>query len=562
MKRETFCHVQFKRMLLSAILLMLVMSLMDTTDTILAGRLLGDNAMAGVNLVMPIMFIAAFSSLMISTGTSYLYSFEIGAFRQETANKLVGQGAILTIILAVVLGIIAFFGEDAFFAFFSNLGATEAFAREYYSIFFLTVAVNPLYVLMQMMVYADGGGKNCVIAIILQLAVNVFASILLGLKFGMTGIAFGSLLGFVAAMAVFAKWIFIDSQTLKPILYFSAADTIKVLKISYVHASIYLHTGLGNMILNAFFLHTFGEKYFPVLSVVVSVLSLALFLDGIGQAAEPLINIYLGEKNFDGIAKVMDIAIRTALIFGAAVVPIIFLFAANIAGLFGIKDALLAESVLALRTIAFAMPFIALLYLFATYYQICGHGRIALAVSFCKDLILYVGLPIIFSVSFGIQGFWAGMAAVSIVSCLLFGLFLRSRYPKSFPLLLPSSDVVSRDAILTLETVMELRDWGEQEFIKRGFDSKIVMKAALLIEEIGMSIVENNPTAQPLAELTLFFDGQPKIIIRDNGTHFDLTDEAVNSFRSFFTYSLLDAGNIANDYLTTQNYNRHVFSMT
>ncbi len=88
------------------------------------------------------------------------------------------------------------------------------------------------------------------------------------------------------------------------------------------------------------------------------------------------------------------------------------------------------------------------------------------------------------------------------------------------------------------------------------------MKAALLIEEIGMSIVENNPTAQPLAELTLFFDGQPKIIIRDNGVHFDLTDEAVNSFRSFFTYSLLDAGNIDNDYLTTQNYNRHVFSMT
>lgn len=482
--------MQFKRMLFAAVMTMVVMSLTYATDTILAGRLFGDNAMAGVNLVKPILYLSAFFALMISTGTSYLYSFEIGAFRKETANKLVGQGAILTIILAVVLGIIAFFGADVFFSFFPNLGETEAFAREYYSCISLIVAANTIYALVQTMVYVDGGGTNCVIAIVLQLAVNFFASIILGLKFGMTGIAFGTVIGYLAAMAVFAKWIFIDSQTLKPICYFSLSDTVKVLKYSYVHASLYLYTSLSNMILNAFFLQTFGDKYFPVLSVVTSVLSLAVFLDGIGQAAEPLINIYLGEKNFDGVAKVMGIAIWTALILGAAVIPIIFVFSTNIASFFGITaPTLLAEAGAALRTIAFSMPCISLLYLFATYYQICGHVRIALAVSLCKDFALYVGLPIIFSLAMGISGIWLGIAAVSIVSCLLFALFLRIRYPKSFPLLLPPSDIVSRDSRLTLETVMALRDWGEQEFIKQGFDAKIVMKAALLIEEIGMCSV-------------------------------------------------------------------------
>lgn len=562
MNRKIFCHKQFKRMLLSAILMMLVMTLNYTMDMILAARLFGDNAMAGLNLIKPLVSIAAFFAMMISTGTSYLYSFEIGAFRNEKANKLVGQGVILIVILAIVLGVIAFFDEGIFFSFFPNLGATEAFAREYYSVLFLIVALNTVYALVQTMVYADGGGKNCVIAIILQLTVNLFASIILGLKLGIVGIAFGTVIGYLAAMAVFAKWIFIDSQTLKPICYFSLSDTVKVLKYSYVHASLYLHIGLGNMILNAFFLQTFGDKYFPVLSVVTSVLSLAVFLDGIGQAAEPLINIYLGEKNFDGVAKVMDIAIKTALILGVAVIPIIFMFSINIASFFGITDpTLLTEAEEALRTIAFSMPCISLLYLFATYYQICGHVRIALAVSICKDLAFYVGLPIIFSLAMGIRGIWFGITAVSIVSCLMFALFLRIRYPKSFPLLLPPSDIVSRDSRLTLEKVMALRDWGEREFIKRGFDAKIALKVALLIEEIGMSIVDNNPNNQPLAELTLFFDEQPKIIIRDNGMHFDLTDEAVTSFRSFFVYSLLDAGKIANNYLTTQNYNRHVFCM-
>lgn len=87
------------------------------------------------------------------------------------------------------------------------------------------------------------------------------------------------------------------------------------------------------------------------------------------------------------------------------------------------------------------------------------------------------------------------------------------------------------------------------------------MKAALIVEEIGMSIVDNNPNTPPLVEMTLFFDEQPKIIIRDNGMNFDLTDETVSSFRSFFIYSFLEGSQIDNKYLTTQNYNRHIFSL-
>ena len=155
-------------------MIMVVMTLDYIMDMIIAGRLFGDNAMAGVNLIKPIMSISAFFAMMISTGTSYLYSFEIGAFNHEKANKLVGQGAISMIILSVVLGVIAFFGEDVFFSFFPNLGATEAFTREYYLVLPLIVAMNTIYDFMQTIAYADGGGKYCVIATILQLAVNFF----------------------------------------------------------------------------------------------------------------------------------------------------------------------------------------------------------------------------------------------------------------------------------------------------------------------------------------------------------------------------------------------------
>jgi len=558
---DTFCGFQFKKMVFSALLIMFAENLSDIINYILAAQIFGDNAMAAVSLVMPLSCFVLFFSSSIAIGTAYLYSFEIGAFRSENANKLVGQGVILAVTLSILFVVILFFGQEAFFSLFEVTGEIKIFAREYYSLFFLATAINPIFFLMQIIVYNDGGGKNCVMATFSYFLVNTIASIIFGMKFGIAGIAFGTILGIFAAIFVFAKWIFFESQTLKPILYISLSETVRVIKYSFVYASLYLYVSLGNIILNIFFLKTFGEQNFPVLSVIVSILQFGLFLGGVAEASEPLVNVYLGEKNFDGVKKVMKIATKAAFLSGAAIIPIFLLFGEGIAGIFSINDEILGETVFAIRAIGFSMPFISLIYLFMTYYQISGHMKIAISLSFCKDFGFYLLIPMILGLLFGINGFFIGMMLVSIASCVLFVIFLRIRYGKRFPLLLESADIVSRDAKLNLERVLGLRDWAEGEILKRGIDLKLAMRSALIIEEIGMSIVENNPNEEILAELTLIFGEQTQIIIRDNGKHFDLTDEEVNSFRSFFIYSFLDGSKTNRSYLTTQNYNRHIFTL-
>lgn len=114
---ETFCSVQFKKMVLSSLIMMITFSFSGTASFILAAQLFGDNAMAAVNLVTPLFYSIAFLSSLIGTGTSYLYSFEIGAFRQEKANKIVGQGAILAVTSSILLAVILFFGREVFFRF-------------------------------------------------------------------------------------------------------------------------------------------------------------------------------------------------------------------------------------------------------------------------------------------------------------------------------------------------------------------------------------------------------------------------------------------------------------
>ncbi|WP_256625862.1 MATE family efflux transporter [Selenomonas ruminantium] len=364
----------------------------------------------------------------------------------------------------------------------------------------------------------------------------------------------------IGAMAVFARWMFSVSQTLKPKFYCSFSDTLKVLNLSYVNASISLYIAVGNMILVIYFLRNFGQDYFPVLSAVISIFQLAVCLSGVEKATEPLVNIYLGENNFDGVIKIMKPAAIVAAFFGGAVIPVMWLFCEPIASIFGIADvAIVAEAKIVIRTVAFAMPFVALLYLFTMYYQINGYFKIAISLSFCKDLLLYTGLPILFSSFIGVRGVWLGMVAVPFGTFLLFTIVLRIRYPETFPLLVSNKDIVSQDEVLNICNVIKLRDWAEGEFQKRGFSSRYVMKVGLLVEEIGMSVVEKNLGTNILAELTLFFDGEPKIILRDNGIHFDMTQDNLSSFRDYFLYSLLTEENIGKNFLETQNYNRHIF---
>lgn len=561
---KTFCGYQFRKMFFASVLTTFIMNLNFIADKILATQLLGKNAMAGIEIVLPLLYVTAFLELMISTGTAYLYSFEIGAFQSERANRLVGQGVIWTLFLSVVLTTSLLWGEDAYFSFFANAEAMTAFAREYYEPFLAVIAIHPLYILMQMLAYADGGGRYCVAATAAQIVVHIVLAVL-GVAYwglGMTGIALAVFISELVAMAIFARWTFIVSRTLKLVFHISLTDTIHMLKLSYVNASLSLYIAIGNILLIMYFINNFGQENFPIMSAAISIFQLAVCFSGVEKATEPIANIYLGEKNFDGVIKVMKPAIVVAFGFGVSVIPFMWLFSAPIAGIFGIADTeLMAESDKAIKIISFAMPFVSLLYLFTTYYQISGYFKTALSLSFCKDLLIYVGCPILFSLFIDMQGIWFGMMSVPIITIFLFSVILFFRYPNSFPLLVPKKDIVSKDYALDNHNVIKLRDWAEEEFSNRGFTSKYALKVGLLVEEIGMIIVEKNPCMNVLAELTLFFEEEPKLILRDNGRSFDMTQDNLGSFRDFFLYNFLTSENINSKFLETQNYNRHVFRL-
>ena len=82
-----------------------------------------------------------------------------------------------------------------------------------------------------------------------------------------------------------------------------------------------------------------------------------------------------------------------------------------------------------------------------------------------------------------------------------------------------------------------------------------------MIEDLGMLIIDKNKKQPVLTEISISFKDDIKVVMRDDGVLYDVTnpDEAL-SFRSMFISGLLKNG-ARSDYLFTQNYNRNVFSL-
>ena len=559
---KTFSQQKFYLMLGAATIMAFLTFAAEEVDVLVAGYLFGEEAITGVNLVSPMFFAATFVSMMIAVGTAHHYSYEIGRFKKEEADNAVGQGVLLAFAASLFILLFTQSAKSRFLASVTESTDIFSYSSAFYTFFPYMLSVFPFFFLLQFLVYADGGGKRCVLASVLQVAVNVPCSILLSRHMGMAGLSLGTLLGFLISIAVYVSWIISEHSSIRLRWHFSFADTFEIMKFSYAHACLPLYIGISRMSLNKFVALRFEDDCLTAMTVVNNLMVVILVFEGLGQAVDPLLNIYYGERNPDGIRKLMRSAIRIAVMEGVVLGFVMFAFAGLLPKLYGVHTPDLIDlCTAALRTVAPAMPFIALLYLFVVYYMVTGHLRISLAIAVLRNVVFYIGLPLILGMMFGIEGVWIGVALAYMVTFFLFAGFLRVKYGKSFPLILEDRDIVSKDVVLTVDKLMEIRNWARRECEKRGIASSVIIKIELLLEELGMLIIERNGIRPPLAEVSICFKKDIKVIIRDDGKIYDVTDpDAALSFRSMFVTELLQKGS-RSAYLLTQNYNRNVFTL-
>ena len=565
-KTAAFGVVKFRGFLVVASISMVIEFLMGLADSVIAGNLLGETALAGLNLLQPPMNLVSFFACLIGTGTAICFSFETGRFRHERACEMFSQGFWSAVLLGSC-GVLALaLGRDAFLGMFGATQEVLGYAVPYWNWFAVCAVLEPIAVLLANAVYADGGTRLCFWSYVVQLGGNCGVSVVLCKAMGISGCAIGTIVGNLVAIAVLSSHFLRRGHTLQLVRHFAMGDLARICRSSFGDASSRLCWAALFMLLNAFVIRHYGAGALPILSVVLAVLGFSEVFNGPANAAQPIVGVYLGEQNTVGARTVMRAATRVTLLEGGVVSAVLLCWPQLVVRLVGIDEPeLVAPACTAVRLVAAGLVCTALVFLFNSYYLFIEREMLACSLTVLANFAVPLALYPLLGTLFGINGVWAALGLAPMVTVAAFGCFLVARYGRrQFPLLLPRErdaglrvfDLMLTDQAITDTSIAVARVLREQNA-----PETTVLRASLMTEEVFMAVKDRNGSRPIRGEATLDLnDDDLSLILRDDGEVFDITDAdaRITSLRTYLVASVMeDLPGRMN--LTTTGYNRNVF---
>jgi len=566
--RSTLMKKKYYSMLLGGTLTYMVVSLLLMSDSVIAGAVIGPDAVAGVTLVTPLYSLAAFFGSVISLGVPILYATEMGKFNKERADQVFGLGVLMSIAMGVVLFLLTcLFGET----YLKSCTPTEGIltqARGYLFWIRFTILLLPMQTLLGAAVYSDGDETVSTIASATQGIGNIVFSIILSRVMGIRGIGLASFLFNAVSMLIYLTHFMKKSNSLRWNLYFSFDILKQVVRYSIIDSSSYLFLAILTAALNAFVSGQFGAKYLIVVSVVTLTRELQLLFEGIGEAVSPILSVYVGEENHGGLRSIYRLASKTAIIEGIAVTAVLAAIAPFVPRVLNVTDPELVRWVVTgTRLTALGSTFMSLLYLLTSYYLVIDQIALGTVACALRDVVLSAGLAVVLGKVFGLTGMFIGLAAASAIAYGLLMLWLTARYGREdCPLMLskvPGSDQTWLFHLsVEPEQIIGLQKEVEALLLQHDVDRRTVGKVKLLIEELYVLISEKNEGKHILSECTVFLKPEGvQIITKDDGVLFDISEEDVNvtSLAAFAVSAYMEKLGEDRRHLTTMSFNRSAF---
>ena len=567
-RQPTLMSKKYYSMLLGGTLTMMMSSLMVMSDSLIAGAVIGADAVAGVTLVTPLYSFVVFIGTLFSLGIPILYSKEMGRFRKKEADRIFGFGVLMTITVGIIMFIAISFLGDIFLQSSSPRKEVLTYAKEYLFWMRLTFLVMPFQMLLSEIVNGDGDEFISTIANVIQGLGNITLSIVLSRFIGMRGIGFASFIFYIISLLILLIHFGRKRNSLRWNLYFSFGLLKKVLRYGIIDASSFLYISILTATFNGFISNQFGSKYLILASVITLCREGQFMFDGIGEAVCPIFGVYVGEKNHKGLRTSYALARRTAVVEGLIVTVALLIIAPYVPGFLNVTNPEMARwIVIGVRLTAIGSTFTSLLYLITSYYLTIDQIKIGVIVCAMRDVVFSVLLGVALGKIFGVAGMFAGLGVAPAVACGIFMLVIRLRYGKDdCPLLLSKvpghKNITNFEISVDPKKIIRLQQEVGSLLEDNKVDTLTINRVKLLIEELYMLIWEKNNEKAILGEITIYIDpDQIRIISKDNGVLFDISEEDVDvtSITSYLVSAYMEKLGENRQYLTTMSFNRSTY---
>lgn len=403
----------------------LVMSLNILVDTIFVGHWIGSQAIAAINVVLPVSFFIAALGMAIGIGGSSIISRALGASEKSKALKTFGNQVTMTIILTLTLVFFGLYYIDNIIPVFGGKGTIFEPAKIYYQIVLYGVPFLALSMMGNTIIRAEGKPKYAMYAMMIPSITNLVLDILLinVMDMGMIGAAWATT-GCYMLCFIFIFWFFIskNSEMKISLVHFKLQRSIvsEISNLGSVTLSRQAIVSITYLLMNNILFDFGGETSVTSYAIVSRMLMFALFpIFGITQGFIPIAGYNYGAQNYDRVKQAIRIAIIYAMVMASLVFVLLIGFPELITRMFTNDPLVIEKTPTAMRWVFAATPIIAVQLIGAAYFQAAGKAIPALLLTLSRQGFFFIPLIFILPLWHGELGVWMAFPVSDVLSTLV-----------------------------------------------------------------------------------------------------------------------------------------------
>lgn len=402
---------------------MMAMSSAGIIDGIFVGQYVGPDALAAVNLAMPLLYGFYGVAIMISLGGATLANIKRGEGNIKESNNYFTITLYLTLGLAIVatIGGLVFSGEFA-----TLLGAqedTHELVATYLSI--ITIFFIPFLgtFTLDMFLRNDGFPVFPIVCTISGSAINIILDYILikELGMGIAGAAMATGISQVIPMIIMLVFILLIS---------SWRIVIPNLRIKDIGAMLFngssellsnISVAISGFIFNLIIMKEIGTVGVAAYSVAnyAAMIAIAIFF-GIASAINPGVSFNKGSGDFSRVLAFKKIGIIFSLICGILIAVCLLTFGGKIVHMFVGENLVVRE--LAIHIIRFysvSMILMGVNVVSSMYYTAINEPLISASIAASRSLVFLILGVIILPIIFGHDGIWASIVFAELVTLFI-----------------------------------------------------------------------------------------------------------------------------------------------
>lgn len=418
---------QYLKSLLPSVLTMIFLSFYTTIDGFFVSRYAGSDALAGINIVIPITCVTFGVAVMLATGAGAIIGEHLGRGEMEQANRIFSFMCLVLLAFSVAftaLGV-AFLRPIAVL-----LGSSERLMPHvlpYALVVFLGTVPMAFKLFFEYLVRSDGNSKVGLAMSVAGLVLNVGLDYLFVGVFGLgtLGAAWGTTLS-ITASALIGLVYFLRFGNIR---FARPKADAKVLLKSCTNGSSEMFTefstGITTLLFNLMVMKYFGEDGVAAVTIIMYIYYFFIsFYMGIAVAVAPVVSYNVGAQNPDKIREMLRYSFRTIAVTAALILAASLLGGQAIIHLFVQSGNVFDITWQALRLFSPVFAFIGFNVFLSGYFTALGNGLTSAVISLLRSLVLVVLFIAVLPLLLEENGIWLTMpfseAATVLVAVQLY----------------------------------------------------------------------------------------------------------------------------------------------